>query len=293
MIFNIEKALKSPSVKVAVRNSLSKNDLRLSFDDIRNIIKGVEKDGCVTHDEYSDLLHIYENSKSLKDKSSLRSFLLNIRYIKKELRWCDLRIDTREGKITVLQKWDYKWLTAHGVSGWTPGIKEKFHKLVKSSIMRVWSNINLKLEGSSSLCEQFDKKGMFLEFDIRRVSKDCHWSVKVTRLKKSTKFQTSRVLWKERIILLDTKDANLTNKKNNYTGLKGKQTPVAHEFAHTIGNSYRFNNGDEYSFKSPHLQDTNSILNVGDKVRERHLDKIIKELNSMVSDTKFSVKSIG
>lgn len=76
--------------------------------------------------------------------------------------------------------------------------------------------------------------------------------------------------------------------KRDRGGNSYHQYPSVHEFGHILGNSYVFNRGDEYNSSSVHFSDKASIMNVGSKIRDRHLWYIIEQLNTMIPSTTFS-----
>ena len=59
---------------------------------------------------------------------------------------------------------------------------------------------------------------------------------------------------------------------------------IPHEYIHTIGA-----NSDEYTANSPFLGDSQSIMNNGNKLRDRHLELIFLYLKEMVPDARFSL----
>ncbi|PAY16295.1 hypothetical protein CKO51_27485 [Rhodopirellula sp. SM50] len=62
------------------------------------------------------------------------------------------------------------------------------------------------------------------------------------------------------------------------------QVTIPHEFLHAIGYHH-----DESHAASPHLSDTNSIMNVGKQIRERHLRHVLADLEDLVPDARFSL----
>ncbi|MGE3180311.1 MAG: hypothetical protein AB7N71_01675, partial [Phycisphaerae bacterium] len=64
--------------------------------------------------------------------------------------------------------------------------------------------------------------------------------------------------------------------------------PIPHEFGHALGTS----NGDEYTPDSPNRPDTDSIINIGKQIRERHVKDVLDVLNTMIPDCTFSIASI-
>jgi hypothetical protein len=49
---------------------------------------------------------------------------------------------------------------------------------------------------------------------------------------------------------------------------------------------------DEYKTGSPHLSDTDSIMNIGRYLRGRHMVEVLRELERMFPGCAFSVKSV-
>ncbi len=81
------------------------------------------------------------------------------------------------------------------------------------------------------------------------------------------------------------------------SGKSKKQVTVAHEFGHAIGNTAKLMRGDEYynpyrTVQSPFATDASSIMNIGGKLRRRHFQGILEELNKMIPQTKFSIRSV-
>jgi hypothetical protein len=70
------------------------------------------------------------------------------------------------------------------------------------------------------------------------------------------------------------------------------QVVVEHEFGHAAGNTAVLDRGDEYRRKSPHVSDKDSMLNIGNQLRDRHFTTIIEDLNTMITDCTFSVGTI-
>lgn len=99
-------------------------------------------------------------------------------------------------------------------------------------------------------------------------------------------------MWGIRQINIDTEDLKFSLKKI-INSKKYYQFPIAHEFGHTVGNAPIIGHSDEYNadpkinggFKS----DYSSLMNVGNQLRNRHLDYILKELNTMLPDTTFKI----
>lgn len=129
-----------------------------------------------------------------------------------------------------------------------------------------------------------------MNFDIEWVLSSHHWKVKVTKYPSThTGLVISAVSWTSKTIKLDTLDTR--KRLNTFEGANYYQYPVAHEFGHAVGNSIYANtgmHGDEYKSSSAYLSDRKSIMNAGMELRDRHLDFIISQLNTMMINTTFS-----
>lgn len=63
---------------------------------------------------------------------------------------------------------------------------------------------------------------------------------------------------------------------------------VPHEYGHTFPAFPAFPGvDDEYVAGHVNLDDANSIMNVGDQIRTRHLSPILAQLNRMIPDCTF------
>lgn len=111
-----------------------------------------------------------------------------------------------------------------------------------------------------------------------------HWEVFVTKVSVGFMDHPSRIEWVLRQIHICTEDFET----NVHAG-----GVVAHEFGHAAGNTGVLNRGDEYNDTSPHHTDTGSVMNTGRALRERHFRTIIEEMNQMMPDTTFAVRSLG
>jgi len=199
----------------------------------------------------------------------------------------DIDLNTDTNKIFVQQKWLYTWKVKKGIKSWTYLEKKAFHNKADKLIWSKWSNhFTLKVSGKSSFAKKNKDETFKVGFDLKWVLKNEHWKVNVTKISKGD-FNSSNVIWSTRVINLDTEDVVKRSDINQYA--------VAHEFGHAIGNSsvaYSGSHGDEYKKTSSYLKDTKSMMNKGSELRKRHADFLIRELNTMIPDTIFAVKSI-
>jgi hypothetical protein len=213
-------------------------------------------------------------------------------HIVRRVPWCDIDINTTSGHIFLQQKWNYTWLTKTGISAWTAREKTDFHNRADTYIWAAWSNrVTLGVSGASSFSRRYGTRGVSINLDIRRVTSNAHWKVNVNKIS-TTDFARSNVIWNTRIINLDTNDFNTRTNCRGTPRRCHNQIPVAHEFGHAAGNTAVLSRGDEYRTTSPHTNDHASIMNVGSQLRNRHFRTIIDELNLMIPDTIFTVKTI-
>ncbi|CAA0220465.1 conserved hypothetical protein [Tenacibaculum maritimum] len=200
----------------------------------------------------------------------------------------DIHIEESRGTILIKQKWRYSWLNAMNTSRWTYSEKQDFHKKVDNLIWNSWGeHFFLKVKGTSNFATRNAKKRWDVNFDIEWVPYGEHWKVNVTKYPFNyIGNPRSKVKWYQKEIILDTKDTSL--RKRLRQGSNYYQYPVVHEFGHTAGNSVAVGHGDEYNPSSAYLSDKYSIMNIGNELRDRHLDYILQELSTLISNTRFS-----
>lgn len=205
----------------------------------------------------------------------------------------DITIDIGKGYIFIQQRWKYNWKTLSKLSPWTYKDKKNFHHKLDNLLWQQWSKrFILKMEGTSNIAETYKTKRLNVNFDIRWVLHNEHWSVNIRKIEKG-KFKTSSVNWTHKIVNLDTEDLSLVIRKRK--NKKYKQYPFSHEFGHAIGNTKHIKgmHGDEYSTSSVYKSDLKSRMNIGNDLRKRHLDYLISELNKMIPNTKFIIYELN
>lgn len=201
-------------------------------------------------------------------------------YYSKNTTRMDLHIEEGRNTILIRQKWRYIWSNASGVKNWTGSEKSSFHSKIDSLVWNIWGNeYFLKSKGNSDFAKRNNKKKWDVNFDIEWVNSGEHWQVHAKKVKS---FHRSYVNWTNREIHLDSLDN--TARKIPRGGNDYFQTPTAHEFGHAIGYLH-----DEYQKNSPYHSDSASLMNIGSELRDRHVDYILKLLNTMIPDTKFSM----
>lgn len=202
----------------------------------------------------------------------------------------DFFIEEKENIILIQQKWQYIWHTK--TTPWNIAEKRKFHKEAELIINKIWSSyFKLKVEGSSDFVKRNIKTIFTVNFDIKWVLANPHWTVNITKILPDD-FLRSNIIWDIRQINIDTEDLKFSLKKiiNSQTY---HQFPIAHEFGHTVGNAPIIGHSDEYNadpkINGGFQSDYSSLMNVGNQLRNRHLDYILKELNTMLPDTTFKI----
>lgn len=197
----------------------------------------------------------------------------------------DIVIEPYRQTILVQQRWMYLW--GHDAH-WTYDEKKNFHDSADKLIWQQWSgHYVIRIEGGSKFAKQYKQHDFTVNFDIKWVLSNPHWDVMVRKVPRGG-FNTSTVWWDTRLVVLDTEDIH---PRETLPGFE--QYPVVHEFGHAIGNvPQEVNHWDEYRKESPHYSDLYSVMNVGNELRERHLDYLVKELNFMIPETIFSIQKL-
>lgn len=203
-------------------------------------------------------------------------------HVTKEETWAKLDIDTDKASILVQERWKYNFIAGPGMTAWTPAEETKFHAAVVSQVSKTWNyKVRLTVSGTAAFARKF--KHAYINFDIRRVTTAQHWSVNVRKMPKGSS-PTSFISNVDRPSLevnLDTADFS-SYTPSNAAGKSHKFFAVPHEFGHTFPGV-----DDEYVAGATNLADTNSIMNIGNEIRSRHLKPILDSLNTMIPDCEF------
>jgi hypothetical protein len=204
-------------------------------------------------------------------------------HVVRDTSWCVLDIDTSSGRIFMQERWFYVWRVQPPLADWTYRERKAFHDSADRAIWAGWSNrTTLGVAGGSAFARRFRGRGARINLDIKWVTARRHWTVNVTKIPEG-QFARSNVRWAARQINLDT---------NDVIARASGQVPVVHEFGHAAGNTSTLGRGDEYPAASPHVADATSMMHGGTQLRARHFQTIIDELNQMIPDTTFSVRSV-
>lgn len=201
--------------------------------------------------------------------------------IEHETSWARLRIDTGEGSILCQERWQYTWTRVPPASSWTLRERRRFHATLDRQVWSRWGHVRLFTSGDHELCRRHPT--VRVVFDVRWVLSSPHWSVTVRKLPRGSDPTTfiSHVLPNKREIHLDSADVN-AYRPRNAAGQSRTFQALPHEFGHT------FENPDEYVSGSPSLPDADSIMNIGSRVRARHLHLIVEELAGLLPGCTFT-----
>lgn len=212
--------------------------------------------------------------------------------------WGIIDIVVHESRVFFQQRWKYAWQVKASepkLPDWSLNEKRDFHREVDRQIWASWSNkVTLSVTGTSDFAKKFAATKLPMNLDVRLVIKDEHWNVTALKVPASEMPHNS-VSWTARTIKLHTSKLKpyeaCTSATPKVCSVGFRSVP--HEFGHAVGNTSVLGRGDEYASSSPHLADTNSILNIGKELRERHFRSILEEMNKMIKDTTFAVDQTG
>ena len=201
-------------------------------------------------------------------------------------QWGTVDIDTDSGVILVREDWRYTWHQAPGVRPFTLAQKRAFHARLDRQIWGKWSwYFRLHARGEAPFAQKFEGRTLVVNFDVRWVLHGGNWSVEVIRLPATAipGVNRSNVTFAKREIQLFS-NMFVTYEAGNDAGASrpGFRVPQ-HEFGHTLDSD------DEYSTGSAYLQDTNSVMNIGQQLRNRHLTLVQATLNGMIPGVQFSL----
>lgn len=195
----------------------------------------------------------------------------------------DFELKGKKQQIWVRQYWSYVYKTKGKVSKWTPKEQKDFHKETEKIIRKSWGGkFVLEVSGKSEFAKLFKGKTFTVFFDVDPRKKGKHWTVFAYKIPKGGS-NISQVSWSKQEITLDTEDLAPEDKG---AGGGVKMDVAAHEFGHSIGQP------DEYKKSSAFSAHKKSIMNRGNEVKKRHAKHLVDELNKMIPDTTFSVKSV-
>jgi hypothetical protein len=218
--------------------------------------------------------------------------------------------------VRFVQRWKYFWeldedkhnkLTA---PAWTDAEQVDFHYAAKSIIWKYWnshrpltavqndpvtqelikllnehSGVCFNVAGDVPFAQKFSGQALPIEFDVQISLSRPHYRVHVRKMLPNRSFR-SNVNESTRVIRLDTFDHDPHSAtQDGPDGVTRKDfVTTAHEFGHAIGYGT-----DEYRRRAKDRADADSLMNVGQEIRPRHLRWINQQLNHMMPGCRFTV----
>jgi hypothetical protein len=196
--------------------------------------------------------------------------------------WGTVDVVLHEGRIFFQQDWYYEWQVRPPLAPWSTEEKRNLHNTMDRQIWGVWSNriripVRLGPSPNQRARDLVARCGgsLPINFDIHWVTRPGHYRVNAVKTHPGSS-DRSEVSFDTRTITFYSHDLAPSGAVND----AGRQTnnfrTAPHEFGHTIAVD------DEYQTGSPHLSDAASIMNIGSRVRPRHLQLIVTTLNGLV-----------
>jgi hypothetical protein len=195
----------------------------------------------------------------------------------------DITVDFSSHYIFVQQKWKYNWID-NPSDPWTLEEKRLFHNKADQLIWKFWSSkAYAMITGNSRLAGEYRNIKFNINVDIKWTigSAAAHWNVEVVK-----NDARSNAHWTNQQARLDIYDIYAVDRPGKLdTTQIYAQYPVVHEVGHLLGNTIHIQgmHGDEY--KEPQLSlysDENSVMNIGNAVRDRHFDYLKSELKRLL-----------
>ena len=199
----------------------------------------------------------------------------------------DITFDLSSKYIFVQQKWRYNWINEEGANPWTLEEKRNFHNKADQWIWSVWSSqAYAVITGNSKLAIEYRNTKFKINIDIKWVvgRETEHWAVDVTKIDRD-----AFVIWNLRRINLKMADVDYSSNRGVVdNSMRYLQTPVAHEFGHSFGNTryVSTDHGDEYEGALlSRYADDGSIMSAGNAVRLRHFDYLKNQLIHLINNS--------
>ena len=200
--------------------------------------------------------------------------------------WGTVDIDTDTGVILVREDWHYTWHTDPGAQPFSVAERRAFHRRLDREIWGKWSwHFRVHAQVSSPFAQKFSGKTLVLNFDIRWVLHGGQWEVEVIRVAPGTVMNNrtrSNVLFATRHIQLFSLLFQAYTAGNSTGASRPGFRAGPHEFGHTL------NYPDDYLPTSPYQSDTDSLMNIGQQLRQRHIALVVQTLNTMIQGVTFA-----
>jgi hypothetical protein len=186
--------------------------------------------------------------------------------------------------------------------------KVDFHKKAETLIWTAWNRkaeVQMILGASASveakaIADRLKGRWLKLSFDIQWVTQSPQWGVTVIKRGRKMGYdpnlKTNRPLlpraevdWETRSATLFLSDLNpgVARHPETHKNFNTNFVTPAHEFGHFLQNP------DEYSYsdklKGDPQRDLDSIMNIGNKLRQRHFESVSNALREMVAGCRFDV----
>lgn len=201
--------------------------------------------------------------------------------------WGTVDIDTTTGRVFVQQDWHYIWCVWPGAAHWTHPEKVLFHQRADREIWGAWSNhLHLKVGGHPP----FAARRIPVNFDVRwKLTGQHNYNVQAWKVPPGSAPDSpvrSEVLFGH-CIKLSSADLLPRGAQNDAGQVTANFVTPPHEFGHTIGAPDEYN-APTAALPNAHLADTQSIMNIGRRVRGRHLALLTETLHKMIPGAQFS-----
>lgn len=233
--------------------------------------------------------------------------------------WATIDLDVTNGHVFVREDWFYEWRDPPpGVAPWTEDEKVAFHHAVDHLIWGHWSmrasitvnRTHTRASATGTAADplaRFPHRRLTLSFDVRKVPRRTQWLIQVGKVdpKVEPKNWPRPFTWFEEQ-RMELYDASITKRyakpppeetAPTDRGPNPKKRPsfyqAPHEFGHAIGygNSYEGDIPDEYMRASLYKKDIWSVMNLGRRLRARHLFMIMERLGRMVPGCTFTASA--
>jgi len=222
-------------------------------------------------------------------------------HLVREESWGTIDLDPIKGHVFVRQDWRYEWRSSPGLPPWTPDEKRTYHHAVDRLIWAHWSlrarvlMKNRRSTAQDSIVTQMATRfphGLSLSFDVRSVPGQSQWLATVTKVDPNKRpLPQASCAFELRQLHLYNIDV-LPHVAKRFHGhdphAQKNFYVISHEFGHALGYGYSRGKGEESESPHRHYDDVHSIMNIGRRVRSRHLFLITETLARMVPGCDFT-----